>query len=238
MKSLSIILFVLFAVSCTQHNTRPASEPTLNYATWVFADEKAGADDIRKQYLDGAIKLATSAGMQEVQGFAAKEVLMGELLTPEFIGLFAWPNAEAARNVRESDAYTQRFGPLRTLGWDQLVAVDVNLPAQPAWQFEKGRYYTVALVWTKSAEAYQQYVTATAGLRETMGFSILYSQPVVSWSTIGLTSGQRAPDRLALLSWPDASVPKRYLEALSAEPYASIASGTFEGISWHEVQPY
>ena len=118
-----------------------------------------------------------------------------------------------------------------------MVSVDVNLQTVPQWQFDPDRYYTIALVWTKSAEAYRQYVEKTANLREAMNFSIVYSEPVVSWTTLGVDPDLRAPDRVALLSWPDASVPDRYLKALSGEGYEGVADATFEGVSWHEIMP-
>lgn len=231
-------VIITIITGCAQpkpQSTATSTEPT--FGTWVFAKEKAGAEDIRKKYLDGAIKLANSAGMRESQGFSAQKNLMGEL-TPEFIGLFTWPNAEAANTTRSSDIYVNEYRPLRPKGWDQMVAVDVHLPSVPTWQFEPERYYTVALVWTKSDEAYQHYLQSTARLRETMDFSIVYSAPVVAWSQLGLAPSLRAPDRISLLSWPDENVPNRYLEALGTEELSAIADATFEGISWHQIEPY
>ena len=235
------ILFALFAIciaGCAQQLEKMEDvSHTATFATWVFADEKTGGEAVRKQYLDGAMKLASKAGMRELQSFAAKKVLMGDL-TPQYVGLFTWPNAEAASSVRQSKTYTQQYGPLRTLGWNQMISVNVNLQSMPQWQFDPKRYYTIALVWTKSAEAYQQYVSKTASLRDAMNFSIVYSAPVVSWATVGIDPDLRAPDRVALLSWPDASVPDRYLKALSGDAFEGVADATFEGVSWHEIKPY
>lgn len=232
----SYIPFVLLIAGCATPSTNRDESPTPTFATWVFADEKPGAEDVRRRYLDGAFAMAESAGMEQLQGFAAGEQLMGEL-TPEFVGIYTWPDAKAAEAVRESDTYTNDYKPLRPLGWDGLVAVDVNLPALPSWDFEPDRYYTIALVWTKSAAAYERYVQATAGLRAEMNFNILFSEPVVGWSHLGLDPELRAPDRVALLSWPEKNVPKRYLEAISADEFAEVVEATFKGLYWHEVHP-
>lgn len=237
MKPFCILITILIAACAPAPTKSPTENLNPTYATWVFADEKEDGDQIRKQYLDGAFPMAREAGMRELQGFAAKVTLMGDM-TPEFVGLFTWPDALAARSVRESDRYLRDYGPLRPLGWDQFVAVDVELLVMPNWQFEADRYYTIALVWAKSDEAYQRYVSATAQLRQEMDFTILYSEPVLSWTQIGLDPKLRAPDRVSLLSWPDASVPDQYLKAISTQTYSTVVDETFEKVSWHEIVPY
>lgn len=234
------IPFVLITAACSiaacSSPPTPAGDSAPTFATWVFADEKSGAEDVRARYLKGALAMAETAGMKQHGGFAAGKQLMGEL-TPEFVGMYTWPNASAARTMREGETYMREYIPLRPLGWDELVAVDVELPGLPNWDFKPGRYYTIALVWTKSDAAYQRYVEATAGLRAQMGFSISFSEPVANWSHLGLDPALRAPDRVALLDWPDEGTPDRYLKAISDDEFAEVVEATFEGLYWHEVRP-
>lgn len=230
------IPFVLLVAACAAPTTPTGGSSTPTFATWVFADEKPDGEEVRRRYLEGAFAMAEAAGMEQLQGFTAGKQLMGEL-TPEFVGIYTWPDAGAARAMRESETYTREYKALRPLGWDELVAVDVELPTLPNWDFKPGRYYTIALVWTKSEAAYQRYVQATAGLRAKMDFSILFSEPVVSWSHLGLDPALRAPDRVALLDWPDERTPDRYLKAISDDEFAEIVEATFEGVYWHEVHP-
>lgn len=229
------IPLVLLLAACAAPSV-PTDDPAPRFATWVFADEKPGADEVRGRYLRGAFAMAEAAGMEQLQGFTAGKQLMGEL-TPEFVGIFTWPNANAARSIRESEIYTREYKALRPQGWNELVSVDVELPSLPNWDFKPDRYYTIALVWTKSEAAYQRYIQATAGLRAEMGFNILFSEPVVSWGHLGLDPALRAPDRVALLDWPDESTPDHYRKAISDEEFAEVVEDTFEGIYWHEVRP-
>src|SRR5690606_35898620 len=93
-RSLRGLLAIALLCACSQAlaATRVAAGQGL---TLVLAEERAGGEDARARYFQGAFPLSQEAGMRELATLRVEKVLLGDG-APQGVGLYAWPGREAA----------------------------------------------------------------------------------------------------------------------------------------------
>ncbi|WP_374012597.1 hypothetical protein [Pseudoxanthomonas koreensis] len=197
-RSLRGLLAIALLCACSQ---ALAATPVAagQVLTLVLAEERAGGEDARATYFQGAFPLSQEAGMRELASLRVEKVLLGDG-APQGVGLYAWPGREAAAGARANPRYLADYGPLRSAGWEQLQAVEMDVAAPQAIDIDRGQPHTLALLWLRDRAAYDRYYAGTAALRERLGARTVLMLPAHRYET--LTDGEvRPPDLVVLVRW-------------------------------------
>lgn len=213
----------------------PAIDQGKPMVTFLYALPKEGGESVRKKYIDGALPLARAGGMVELQDFKVKRTLSGKL-APSFNGLYAWPNTDAAKRVRESPEYTEHFWPLRSQAWSTLTSVDVLSDSLHKQQFNKSKTYTSAIIWLENKAKYEDYVNATTEIRKKLGAKFIALEQVVRVEALPSADMPGTPDYVGLIEWSTPSGPNEYLNYIkSNKELQLLIDTTFKRVDWMEL---
>ena len=166
--------------------------------TLVLADLHPDGEKVRNKYFEGAFAMAQEQGLRELKGFPVTRILYGED-KPQFFGMYAWPNPQAAANVRRSPEYLTNFKPLQKQGWNELVAIDIDLESNIGIDIDPSKTYVFVLIWMDDESVYDEYLEATQELQNQLGAKRLFRLGGHEFAS--LSKGNNPPEAVALYQW-------------------------------------
>lgn len=201
--------------------------------TVVIGEDQPGGEQPRTTYLQNVLPMSQAAGMRELASFRVEQVLVGEG-APQGAGLYAWPDAQAVRVVRDNPHYVSGYRPLRQAAWKQLHALDLAVAQALGLEIDRSRPHTLALVWLKDRAEYERYYAGTAGLRQRLGSRTVLMLPARRYEK--LTEGELAPpDVVVLLAWDSVAAIEAYPRAPEFQAHQAHFERGVERLEWYRL---
>lgn len=200
--------------------------------TIVIPEDKPGADAARQQYFSQVFPLAAAEGFSQTAAFDVSKVLVGDSKATQ-LALFSWPDADAEQRFERHPDWAS-LKQTRSAGWDELKINNVDYVAQPPLKLDADKTYTLAQIWLKDKQSYQDYFEATKPLRAELGTKIVFKLHGDVYES--LQDGDVAPDLVVLVEWQQAEDPERYTQAPLFKANFDKVEAAFAKFEWYQLQ--
>jgi hypothetical protein len=205
--------------------------------TLALGEDHPGGEAARAAYFSGVVPMAQAVGMRALDGLKVEQVLVGDG-APQGAALYAWPNPAALRALREDPRYLADYRPLRQAGWKRLTAVDLLVETPLDLVFDRGRPYTLALIWLKDRAEYDRYYAGTAGLRTRLGVQPVLALPTQRYERPGDGDGDgdgNPPDLVLLFRWESAASIDAYLQSPEFQQHHGHFERGVQRLEWYRM---
>lgn len=197
--------------------------------------DNTGADQAAQGfYLQGLMALSSGLGMQEKHSFAIERVIIGEH-KPQALGIYAWPSAENADQLRSNPVYINEYEPLLHDAWKEMHTIDVDLTEDVKISFDTDKTYTMALLWFGDKAVYDSYILQSEPLREQLGAKRVFNLPVSQFDSFAATDADKSPDRVVIVEWHHSSHPDAYLNSPMLTENRPMLQQAIAKIDWYEL---
>ncbi len=198
----------------------------------VLSKVKPGGEKSLQTYINGMLPIAEQEGMQTLSAFAIPKTIIGDSQA-EFLGLYAWPNADIAEKTRNNEVYEKKYKPLQKQAWQELTIIDSDISQNLSFSHSKNKTYTFAQVWIKDQISYDNYYQSTITLRDSLGAKMLFKLPVHDYQTFD--ASDIPPDLIVLIEWPTPNGPQLYLNSMTFKENQAKAQAGIEKINWYQL---
>ncbi len=159
---------------------------------------KQGTEEKMKAYFEKVFPIASKYGFKPLASFPIDQIIEGDYMPNNFVGIYSWPNKAAVKSFLEELPQSE-LKSLRVEIWDELKQSAIMINKDVSFTFNDSKIYEIRSLW--SARELEE-ITSNGG-------KVVFDYEVSGYED--LNAGDK-PTRISFIEWSTIDKAEQYAE--------------------------